>query len=56
MPESGRWIEILKQIGAFEPDSELMRDTALRDCYEFFKTAGQMLGFENEFKVEFEKS
>ena len=36
VPDGGQWVEILRQIGAFEPDSELIRDTALKDCYEFF--------------------
>ena len=53
VPDGEYWVEILRQIGAFEPKSELMRDTALRDCYEFFKTAGRMLCFEKEFDAEY---
>ena len=36
VPDTSQWIEIIKQIGGFEPDSELMKDTALKDCFEFF--------------------
>jgi len=36
VPDSSQWIEIIKQIGGFEPDSELMKDTVLKDCFEFF--------------------
>lgn len=38
--DGNQWIDILRQIGAFEPESELMRDNVLRDGYEFFRLAG----------------
>ena len=36
IPEPTQWIEIMAQIGAFQPDGELCRDTPLRDTHEFF--------------------